>query len=267
MKFCLSASQNKETLLKADEIMVNWGDRNSILDLVDLNPQATIILYIDFYNIDAAIQQIKNYHNICKGQFIALVPSIDLIKECVAANIKCGMTFVTRDYQNLYMLYHMGARVFTIGGLLAHDLSFIKQRYPDIEFHICVNNAEGQPDGSYSGVSGGWFRPEDMDELSNYIDVCQFDSESTAQERALYKIYAQDKAWPGLINLLIHNLYVNDTLNNALPENFFERRKDCKQRCLSGGHCQFCNITLHIAERNVLNTLKNNVKDINGNSI
>jgi hypothetical protein len=38
MKFCLSASQNKETLLKADEIMVNWGDRNSILDLVDLNP-------------------------------------------------------------------------------------------------------------------------------------------------------------------------------------------------------------------------------------
>lgn len=267
MKFCLSATQNKETLLNADEIMVNWGDRNSILDLIDLNPQATIVLYVDFYNVNVTIDQIKNYHNICRGQFIALVPTIDLLKECVAANIKCGMTFIIRDYQYLYMLYNLGADVFTIGGILTHDLSFIRKHYPDVELHICVNNAEGQPDGSYSGIPSGWFRPEDIDKLSEYIDVCQFDSESAVQERALYKIYAQDKAWPGSINLLIHNLYVNDALNDALPEDFFERRKNCRQRCLSGGHCQFCNITLHIAERKVLNMLKNNVKDINEKSI
>ena len=44
MNYCLSTQVNKEYLKKADEILCK--DLNEILELYELNPQATIILRI-----------------------------------------------------------------------------------------------------------------------------------------------------------------------------------------------------------------------------
>ncbi len=44
MKFCLSSRQSKQYLEKADEIKVDFRDRNSIPDLAMDYPNKTIIL-------------------------------------------------------------------------------------------------------------------------------------------------------------------------------------------------------------------------------
>lgn len=44
MKFCLSSRQSEAYLQKADEIRVDFRDRNTIPDLADKYPDKTIIL-------------------------------------------------------------------------------------------------------------------------------------------------------------------------------------------------------------------------------
>ena len=44
MKFCLRSRQSKQYLEKADEIRVDFRDRNSIPNLVEEYPNKTIIL-------------------------------------------------------------------------------------------------------------------------------------------------------------------------------------------------------------------------------
>ena len=46
LKFCLSARQNKEYLKKADELLVQWRDHEYIVDLMEINPEASYVLEI-----------------------------------------------------------------------------------------------------------------------------------------------------------------------------------------------------------------------------
>ena len=62
MNYCLSTQVNKEYLKKADEILCK--DLNEILELYELNPQATIILRISS-KVDKNLidwQKIENYN-------------------------------------------------------------------------------------------------------------------------------------------------------------------------------------------------------------
>ena len=56
----------------------------------------------------------------------------------------------------------------------------------------------------------------------------------------MYKIYAEDKTWPGNLNLIIDNLNFN--VDNRLfyaEDNLAERRMNCKHKCMIGA-CRFC---------------------------
>ena len=46
MHYCLSSQVNKEYLKKADEIKIKYNQLNSIIDLYEINPKATIVLAI-----------------------------------------------------------------------------------------------------------------------------------------------------------------------------------------------------------------------------
>jgi hypothetical protein len=56
------------------------------------------------------------------------------------------------------------------------------------------------------GVCGGWVRPEDVDYYADYVDVFEFEDCDEKKEKALFKIYAEQGKWPGLLNDLITNL-------------------------------------------------------------
>lgn len=46
MHYCLSSQVGKEYLKKADEIRIKYNNINTILDLYEINPEATFIIII-----------------------------------------------------------------------------------------------------------------------------------------------------------------------------------------------------------------------------
>ena len=80
-----------------------------------------------------------------------------------------------------------------------------------------------------NGICGGWIRPEDTEVYGQYISVFEFYAPKMLEkESTLYHIYAENKKWPGNLNLLIDNLNY-DFNNNALydEDNFALRRMNC----------------------------------------
>ena len=79
-------------------------------------------------------------------------------------------------------------------------------------------------------------------EYAKYINVFEFYApKELDKEAALYKIYAENKIWPGNLNLLIE--YLNYDFDNRLlydEENFADRRMNCQQKCLRGKSCHYC---------------------------
>jgi hypothetical protein len=87
------------------------------------------------------------------------------------------------------------------------------------------------------GVNGSWIRPEDVD-MYTAINVIEFADCDKKKEQALFRIYAEQHAWPGDINLLISNIGKN-CVNRMLPSTFTRARLVCGQRCVTGA-CQLC---------------------------
>ena len=61
------------------------------------------------------------------------------------------------------------------------------------------------------------------------------------KESTLYHVYAEQKTWPGNLNLIIDEL--NCDFDNRLiydEDNFAIRRMNCQQKCKSFGSCHYC---------------------------
>jgi hypothetical protein len=56
------------------------------------------------------------------------------------------------------------------------------------------------------------------------------DAQYLQKERTMYHVYAENKTWPGNLNILITNL--NHHCENLLiADGIGERRMNCRQRC------------------------------------
>lgn len=102
-----------------------------------------------------------------------------------------------------------------------------------------------------NGIIGGWIRPEDTDKYGEYISVFEFYApKALDKESALYHVYAENKYWPGNLNLLIENLDF-DFDNRILydEEGFATRRMNCQQKCLQGKSCHYCEDQFYFVDR------------------
>lgn len=90
-----------------------------------------------------------------------------------------------------------------------------------------------------NGIKGTYIRPEDIQYYEEYVDTLEFYSEFNKQEETLFKIYKNDKKWPGNLKLIIANLK-SDVDNRGLPEEFGKIRVQCRQNCMRNGACNFC---------------------------
>ena len=104
----------------------------------------------------------------------------------------------------------------------------------------------------FTGLYGGWFRPEDFYKL-DMIDVAEFPDVPIKTEQVLYRIYAENHEWSGNLNMLIKNLNINpDMVNRMLPPEFQEARSNCKQRCQSGSSCHLCDMYIAVANPDLI---------------
>ena len=100
---------------------------------------------------------------------------------------------------------------------------------------------------------GTFVRPEDVEIYEEYIDVFEFRDENDAfllpkREAAYYRIYAEQRAWPGQLGELILGL-ATPGLNRLIPPSFGAARVMCGQKCTKGSACRACYRNILMSEK------------------
>lgn len=149
-----------------------------------------------------------------------------------------------KTYYELYNLKRLGVSYAYIDAPLFFDLDEVKK--VGIPLRLVPNRA--YIDGNIpqeSGLHGTWVRPEKLDLYNPYFDICEFKNNDETQERAFYRIYFEDKAWPNDMNSLIYGLNINID-DRLIYEGLDEMRLNCKQVCETPKpYCQMCDKVLH----------------------
>lgn len=256
LKFCLSARQNKEYLKKADELLVQWRDHEYIVDLMEINPEASYVLEIPDNSLtDKDWDTIQQYYIITKKRLKVSLVKLNFDK-CIERNIPFFFSAAISEPWALNAVINMGVCAARITGELAHRLDYLNTL--PIEIRVWANNSGAPFD--YQPLVGGWFRPEDLYQLEA-IDVCEFNSRDNREEQALYRIYAEQHAWSGQLSMIIKDINNDAIINRMIPPEFQERRSNCGMRCQAGGHCHFCETITSLANPDLLKPLKEKLND------
>lgn len=246
MKYSLSSRQSAEYLFKADEIKVQYRDRDIIFSYIEKYPQATINLTRYYTDLGEPIDwnEIKTFNTLAQGRFIFGLTVFDEMNMAKENNIAHYYLGPVRTFSELSDLKRAGVNRITVSAPLFFQLDKVKEF--GIPVYMTANVS--QSDSLFSrpdGVTGCWIRPEDVDIYSEYIDVLEF-SGNKNQEQALYRIYAEQKKWDGDLNMIVQDIN-HEASNRLIPPIFAERRVKCAQRCQENGKCRFCYRILDLA--------------------
>ena len=234
MKYCLSSRQSKEYLSYADEIMVQSKDYLALFDLLERFPQKTFILMIEKNcNVDWNIIRGCNKN----GNLICCLENLQDIEKCRIYGVRFYYAYPVNSFFELQGLKHLGVEYVHLGMPLFFQMEEVKS------FNIPVRAIPNIAYDAYiphmNGICGQWIRPEDMFLYEEYVSICEFKDSSLDKEKALFRIYSQDKAWPGDLKDLITNLNLSCN-NNVVYKDLAEKRLNCGQVCQQRGSCHYC---------------------------
>lgn len=274
MKFMVSCRQPLTLLKKVQEIKVNYQDIDRIRDFVteDWTCTADIVIYIPQAQI-IDWDLIMPYKDIL--HIVIAVEETSMIEEVRNHGYKVFWSYPASTFWELKGLVDLGVNQILLDAPIYFSLNKVKRICGNnIELRLNVNRCMNGYMKRKDGVCGTYVRPEDVEEYSKYIQHMEFTSDSLKQEQTLYHIYAENKYWPGNLNLLL--IYLNANVDNRgfelLPTNnndskfFAHRRMNCEQKCIEDGRCAMCysvfklinNIDKHSTE--ILETLKESNK-------
>lgn len=259
MKWCLSSRQTNEYLSKADEIKVQYRDHKSIFDLREKYKNATIILNMPF-DKETVVNwnEISTYNVYTEHNFILCLTNIADIEKCKEHNIKFYLGFPVSSYYELNQLKKLGVCYVRLSGSLAFSLDRVVKIGIPIRAVPNIANEIAWP--GEDGVCGSWIRPEDMESYSRYIAAVEFEDCDQKKEQALYRIYAEQKNWPGKINMLISNLHTT-AINRLIIPDFGLTRQSCRQKCQEDSNCRYCQHCLEMANEEYVRELQTQLKE------
>jgi hypothetical protein len=159
--------------------------------------------------------------------------------ECRLREIKYYYKYVITSFYELEALKNLNVAYVLIGAPLIFDLKNVAKY--DIPIRAIPNLAYEPYLERENGILGGWIRPEDTEAYGQYIAVFEFSApKALEKEAALFRVYAEQKQWPGNLNLLIDNLGIDASGRFYDEDNFAIRRMNCRQKCISGKTCRYC---------------------------
>jgi hypothetical protein len=263
MKFCLSCNQDASFLAKADEIKVKSYEHKNILSLAQKYPNADIVLDWPCGSNEHALPQqtIIDYNNITKQKLIVCVDNItpELDKFCTENNIRYFWGYpisTTYELQGIKNFYHVC--YIKVAAPLFFQMDILKKF--DIPVRAIPNVADFGYIQQRDGINGTWIRPEDLESYEPVVTAVEFEDADKKKEQALFRIYAQDKAWPASLNYLITNLKA-DCANRMLPPEFTKTRLNCGQRCTAFGTCQLCYYYFVLANPDLIKTVSEHIDE------
>lgn len=250
MKCCLSGRQPFTLLDKADEIKIRAGDFRALPDYIERFPEKTLIIELneelpEFLDFELA----KVYSEKMNGNFYIAVDNISQIELCKHYDLKFYYKYTITSFFELQSFKNMGVSYAKIGVPLIFDLKNVAKC--GVPLRVVPNLAYEPYMSLPNGIQGGWIRPEDIDKYGEYIAAMEFYAPGMLEkEAALYRVYVENKKWPGNLNLLIDNLNY-DFDNNLLydEENFAIRRMGCKNKCMVNNSCHYCSLQFEFAPK------------------
>lgn len=267
MKYALSSRQTSEYLEKADEIRVEYRDREIIYDFIKKYPDKTYILEIPYYITEETIdfQEIITLSKLTQN-LICRLSRLEDIQWCQDNNIQWFYGLVVNTWDELLALSRTKTKYVVIGGDLFFNLPKVKEFdtpvrvVPNVSSLPLVNSL-ATLDFDIS-IVGDWFPPNAKDLYDPYVDVIEFENCNLQQERAMYRIWSRD-GWPGNLMQIITNL--NTAAEGRLLRNdwFVEPRLTCGRNCLSKNNsgCQLCYRQFFLANYDILKDYKEQVQE------
>lgn len=243
MKFCLRSRVSSNYLAKAHEIKVDTRDYNSVPDVIEKYPNADIILEL-FHKEDINWDELRRWGILAKGRLILCLDKIEDIPKARAINVRYYLGYPVTNYYELNALIAQEVCYIVVGMPLFFEVNKLKPFAVDFR---CIPNV-AYIDGMWrsDGVCGQWIRPEDLELYDDIFTAIEFSHVKVDKEEALYRIYAEQKTWPGDLGMIIENLnYLGE--NRMLDRQVTESRMNCGQRCQSGSRCKICYRALDLA--------------------
>lgn len=198
-----------------------------------------------------------------KDRFQLCLEDEESIPAAKTIKAKYFLATIVRDFFTLNHYIALGVSAVRITAPLTHYFKSLSNFTDKVEFRIFPNQTFIKPEKFFDGVTGGWFRPEDLSKANDVISVVEFlSTDNIKREQALFRIYSQKKEWPGEVYLLIDGIADQHIINSYLPPNFFERRSNCHQKCQQGKNCHFCAIVAGMAKEEFVKQAKNQIKKL-----
>ena len=260
MKYSLHLrTASPKYLHKADEIMVEYRDRRAIPDYAKKYPNARIALEVT-PDTPWEISEIKDYFILTQKRLILCLPDIrdDRIPQLIEAGIPFFWGYTITTFAELHALLRAGVAEVRIGVPLFFECDKLNKF--DIPKRVCANVAHEGYLPFMDGIMGSWIRPEDVEQYEDTFDIIEFADCKEHKEEALYRIYAEQKNWPGRVDMIITNIET-EAYNRMIPEEFAETRKNCGQRCMSGGACRVCHRLLHLADPELIKDYQRTIEE------
>lgn len=246
MKFCLSSRQTPEYLSLADEIRILSRDINQIYDLADTYPEKSFVYNLE--SLDGVRDTLDDLAVYCHGHLTLALYNLNDISYCASKNFQYFYVRPAKSLSEVRALKALGVSQVLIDEPLTHMLHKVKVIGVPIRMIPVYAFLDGIPRDD--GVCGNWFRPEDIDAYSIYVDTVEFGAQPQKREQALYRIYAQDKEWPGNLGRLVTDLnYLG--VNRMLNPQDTMRRMNCGMVCAEG-QCRICYHLLDVASEEKL---------------
>ena len=248
MKYSLKNRQTAEYLKKADEILIAYKDRKALPTYAEKYPEAALTLEVPPAT-QWEIAEIKEYSILARGRLTLCIPEITLpiIAELAENNIPYFWGYTVTTATELASLEALGVSQVRIGAPLFFQTDILKRF--NVKYRIAANIAHEGYLPIMSGINGSWIRPEDVELYEGIFDIIEFADCDNNKEQALFRIYAEDHAWPGQVEMLITNIEKTGAYNRMLPREFTEARLNCGQKCAAKGKCQICYRYFNLAQR------------------
>ena len=246
MHYCVNGRQPYPILRKADEIYVQYKDRERIIDFIEQIPNKIIIL--DFPGGEEKEWQTWEMYSEKFEDFIVAVHNLFEVEEFNAAGIKWYWPYPITTYYELQKILQLKPSYIKLGPPLSFDLEKVKSQTKGIPLRLTVNvaNPPYLPLTDH-GIQGQFVRPEDTKIYETYINCFEFEEVNNIQEETLLHVYKENENWPGNLNLLIQKLNFNVD-NRAIDDDWARARIRCGQKCQSGSRCKLCLSILNFAE-------------------
>lgn len=249
MKYSLSSRQKPEYLNLCDEITVQYNDRNIIYDLTQKYLGKPINLERWPWHMEDKIdwKEMERFNTV--GNILFGTSSIPELITAKELGFKAYFLMPISTFHELkYLVNNIGVNAVILNEPLFFDMDAVAEFGVPVRAIANCANPVGLP--YPDGVIGTWIRPEDVEAYEPYIDTIKFKSDTLDEERALYRIYAQQKKWPGDLGFIVKDLNYPG-VNRMFPPDIAKARLNCRQNCTRNGACRLCYRSLELANPNL----------------